>query len=143
MISLSPDWQERIQPESRWRRWFLRAPVVRVDRNRWRLAYPVTFLTAPAGLRQVRLVEQSGLGELVLVQVRINVYSGQWRQLTVGPQTIRPGRYPAPPVADERGVDVNTAARLNRRRAVVGLLVFLVGVAVITVLTCGRFLWWP
>jgi hypothetical protein len=103
-----------------------------VDRKRWQGAYPVTFLTAPAGLRRIRLVERAGPGQMVLVQAHISVHSGQWRQLNLGPQTYRPRGY-LPAFVDERGVDVNTAARRNRRVASLSLLMLLFLAAAIVV----------
>lgn len=112
-------------PESRWLRIFYPAPDFRVDRKRWRATYPVTFLTAPAGLRRLQLREAGGRGRFVSIKARVEVYPGQWRRLTVGPWQGR--TYPT--LVDERGVNINTATPPGCKQVILALLGFLILVA--------------
>lgn len=128
IVSLSPEWRQWFEPVPRWERW-LPWFVFQVGRKRWRAVYPVTFLTVPAGSCQVQLWRPSDrLWAHVVVHATIDVQPGDWRQFAVGP-----GRRGCvdPPVLDERGVDVNTAVRWNRRMGMHVLLAILVSLVVV------------
>lgn len=120
------------EPGSRWRRMLEPTPHFRVDRKRSRAKRPITFLTAPAGLRRLQMLVAGGLGDAVVAQVGINVYRGQWRQLTIGQ-----GAYP--PVFDERGVNVNTVTPPGRRQVTLGLVAFFVPVLLALLVTLAIF----